>query len=326
MVEEKKDVAIPEIKQLQILDQVFSKGEIIDVLNDIESLGRQMEVGGQTSYQNKFFVLNPVEFPEGTSGKSRQAIFESAVRVDVLKGNLFEYKKMLGEMKILRAKMFRAEKKLEEVTKNGDIADVMEAEGEMDILTAEIRQKELALENLQAKSKHVLRSIIDFYGEYKTNEEICNNLGFITADHWNTLEVEDHYWKTVNARKVQKAASYAALGMNQQLGDSLPLQNNLDVKEVAMIRDTTLQQLGAIPQAGAPAAAITSQGVPNTVDRGTGSELKSTEWVLSLKDGTLVPSSSCEFKVGGQCNFRPTIKSVCTLANCKSLGLTKDKM
>jgi hypothetical protein len=325
MVDEKKDVIIPEIKQLQILDQAFSKTEIIDVLNDIESLGRQMEVGGQTSYQNKFFVLNPVEFPEGTSGKSRQAIFEGAVRVDVLKGNLFEYKKMLGEMKILQAKMIRANKKLVNANSTKIEEDILEAEGEMDILISETRQKELALENVQAKSKHVLRSIIDFYGEYKVNEELCNKLGFVTAENWNTLEVEDHYWKTVNSRKVQKAAAYAALGMNQQLGDSLPLQNSLDVQEVAMIRDTTLQQLGVVPPTqGGPA--ITDQSIPETVDRGIGVALKSTEWVLTLKDGTLVPSSSCEFKVGGQCNFRPTIKSVCTIANCRSLGLAKDKM
>jgi len=328
-MDEKKDVVIPEIKQLQILDQVFSKEEIVNTLNDIERLGREMEVGGQTSYQNKFFVLNPVEFPEGTSGKSRQAVFESAVRVDVLKGNLFEYKKMCGEMKILNAKMIRAQKKYDEAVKSGEEADILEAEGEIEILTSEIRQKELALENVQAKSKHVLRSIVDFYNEYQVNEQLCNELGFETSKDWNKLEVEDHYWRSVNNRKVQKAAAYAALGMNQQLGDSLPLQNNLNVQEIAFVRDKTLQELGvpiAGPQ-GQQAIEASSSGIPEVVRRGGPSVPPQSKdvWELTLNKKDIIMSTECPHKQGNECAFRPKIRGLCSHTYCIHLGLAIQK-
>lgn len=323
-MDEKKDVVIPEIKQLKILDQVFSKEEIVNTLNDIERLGREMEVGGQTSYQNKFFVLNPVEFPEGTSGKSRQAVFESAVRVDVLKGNLFEYKKMCGEMKILNARMIRAQKKYDEAVKNGDEADILEAEGEVEILTSEIRQKELALENVQAKSKHVLRSIVDFYNEYQVNEKLCNDLGFDTAKDWNKLEVEDHYWRSVNSRKVQKAAAYAALGMNQQLGDSLPLQNNLNVQEIAFVRDKTLQELGVLPSG--TSSTQPNSNVPDVVQRGGPSTKASINkdkdiWELSLNNKDIIRNIECPHKQGNECAFRPKVRGICSHTYCIHLGL-----
>ena len=239
MNEENKElIPTPEIDQFGELNKKLANEEIRETLKKIEIISRKMEVGQQTSYQNRFFVLNPVEFPEGTSGKSRQAIFEAAVRIDVLKGHLFEHKKINGEMKTIEAKLMRAKKKLN----SDDEADKLEAEGEIIIAEAEYRQKELSLEAIESKANNILRQIDDFWDEFNKNEELCMKRGF-NYENWNNLEVEDDYWNTVNDRKIQKAAAYSLLGMGQQLGDSLPLQNNLDPSRVEFVKQKTIERI-----------------------------------------------------------------------------------
>ena len=220
------------------LDKDALTAEAIEILETIEKLGRELEVGGQTSYQNKFFVLNPVEFPQGTSGKSRQAIFEGAVRVDQLKGCLGDLYKTEGEIKVCQARIIRAQRKMG----SADEADKLEGEGELIIAETELKQKEMALDGIRGRAKHMLRCVFDFYGEFVKNEVDCEKLGFTVHD-WNKLEVEDHYWRSVNDMKIAKAATYAALGMNQQTGDSLPFQHNLNIGRVLEVRDGVMKSL-----------------------------------------------------------------------------------
>ena len=245
-----------EIIEFSKLDKEFSTEEALKILDEVERLGRELEVGGQTSYQNKFFVLNPVEFPQGTSGKSRQAIFEGAVRVDQLKGSLADLYKTEGEIKVCQARILRAQRKM----RNDDEADQLEGEGELIIAETELKQKERALEGIRSKAKHMLRCTFDFYGEFVKNEVDCEKLGFNVHD-WNKLEVEDHYWRSVNDMKVAKAASYAALGMNQQTGDSLPFQHNLNIGRVLEVRDSVMKSL-APPQNTPPGSGETLEKDP----------------------------------------------------------------
>lgn len=300
-----------EIRQLDILGEKFTEEEILETLETIDSISKQMEVGGQTTFQNKFFVLNPIEFPEGTSGKSRQAIFEAAVRVDVLKGHLFDYKKTQGEMKIIYARILRAKKKL---TCEDEI-ETLEAEGELEIAQAEYRQKEIALENLKAKSIHVLRSIYDFWGEFNINEELCKKIGFEWKD-WNKLEVEEHYWTTVNDRKVQKAATYSALGMSQQLGDSLPLQNHLEVNlnRVEHVKKKSMEEISRQMEGNNQ---ITSDNNQQKIEQIENNK----SWIVSLPDGTMSASENCTYCDNGICKYKKPIIGKCSERYCFSLGL-----
>ncbi len=225
---------IREMKDLELLDDEFKKEEVMKKLQEITELSKEIEVGGQTSYQNKFFVLNEVEYPDGTSGKSRQAVFEASVRVDSLKGLVFDYHKTQGELKIEKAALIRAEDHLEKSKKKNNEADTLEAEGMVLICMANIRQKELSIEGLKGRTKHLLRSINDFDTEFQKNEELCKAQGFTVHD-WNNIEVEDHYWRTVNDKKIIKAKMYNLAKLSTEQGDSLPLQHKLDVGRVQQI-------------------------------------------------------------------------------------------
>lgn len=319
MAEENKElVPTPEIDQFGELNTKLANEEIRDTLKKIEIISRKMEVGQQTSYQNRFFVLNPVEFPEGTSGKSRQAIFEAAVRIDVLKGHLFEHKKINGEMKIIEAKLIRAKKKLE----SDDEADRLEAEGEIIIAEAEYRQKELSLEAIESKAKNVIRQIDDFWDEFNKNEEICVKRGF-SYENWNALEVEDDYWNTVNDRKIQKAAAYSMLGMGQQLGDSLPLQNNLDPNRVEFIKQKTVEKIQNI----IGTTQSVQEGAPQ-IETGDKNE-DSNSWAIELPDkqggwNSGPDGCACKFNKNGSCIYRSPIIGKCSKTYCFSLGLTKN--
>ena len=314
MSEGKELVPTPEIDQFGELHEKLANPEIIETLKKIELISRKMEVGQQTSYQNKFFVLNPVEFPEGTSGKSRQAIFESAVRVDVLKGHLFEHKKINGEMKIIEAKLIRAKRKMESV----DEADKIEGEGEVIIAEAEYRQKELALQSIEAKANQVLRQINDFYEEFATNEEICEKRGF-NYEHWNSMEVENDYWNTVNDRKIQKAAAYSMLGMGQQLGDSLPLQNNLDPNRIEFVKQKTIENIKAIT-----GSSNQTQETNKEVEDKSKPEEES--WIVHDDKGDSWKSgpngSHCQYNENSICVYRESIKGKCSKRYCYSLGLS----
>ena len=315
MSENKELVPTPEIDQFGELNEKLANPEIITTLKNIELISRRMEVGQQTTYQNKLFVLNPVEFPEGTSGKSRQAIFESAVRIDVLKGHLFEHKKINGEMKVIEAKLIRAKRKME----SKDEADQLEAEGEIIIAEAEYRQKELSLEAIEAKANNVLRQINDFYEEFIINEEICKKRGF-DYNNWNSMEVENDYWNTVNDRKIQKAAAYSMLGMGQQLGDSLPLQNNLDPNRIEFIKQKTIENIkGIIEQ---------SNQTPEEnkkIENKPKENIK--EWTIHLADGTTfnsgIDGEYCKFHKDGLCIYRDPLRGKCSKRYCSSIGLTK---
>jgi len=227
-----------EIKQFEYFGEQFTNKEVLDVLLKIDGIAKDMEVGGQTSYQNKFFVLNPVEFPEGTSGKSRQAAFEASVRVDNLKSLLFEYKAAMAEKKIIEARIMRAERKLQ----MEDPIDRLEGEGELELAELDMRKKDLSITAMMARSKHILRSVFDFYTEFENNEKICEQRGF-NYRAWNKLEVEHDYWAAVNDRKVQKAMAYAKLGMSQQLGDSLPFQNSLNIERIEKVKGLTSEAI-----------------------------------------------------------------------------------
>jgi hypothetical protein len=323
MSRNKEIVVIPEIDQLGELNEKLSNEEIKNTLKEIESIAKIIEVGQQTSYQNKLFVLNPVEFPEGTSGKSRQAIFEAAVRVDVLKGHLFEHKKINGEMKIIEAKLMRSKSKLSKakdyLCQTGDTsyeADMVEAEGEIIIAEAEYRQKELSLEAIESKANQVLRQINDFYEEFNINEELCKKRGF-DYSNWNQMEVENDYWNTVNDRKIQKAAAYSMLGMGQQLGDSLPLQNNLDPNRIEFVKRKTIENVKAITESA-------------TKPQETPKEIESEEeiWMVKIPNENEIWNSgiegkNCFFNRDGFCNYRDPFRGKCSKAYCLSIGLTK---
>lgn len=319
MNEENKElIPTPEIDQFGELNKKLANEEIRETLKKIEIISRKMEVGQQTSYQNRFFVLNPVEFPEGTSGKSRQAIFEAAVRIDVLKGHLFEHKKINGEMKTIEAKLMRAKKKLN----SDDEADKLEAEGEIIIAEAEYRQKELSLEAIESKANNILRQIDDFWDEFNKNEELCMKRGF-NYENWNNLEVEDDYWNTVNDRKIQKAAAYSLLGMGQQLGDSLPLQNNLDPNRVEFIKQKTIEKIQ-----GLIGSSEQVQEAPQKIEKRDQKE-DDKSWVVELPNdqgawNSGLNGSSCKFNKNGSCNYRNPIIGKCSKTYCFSLGLTKN--
>lgn len=212
-------------------------------------------------------------------------------------------------MKITKAKMLKAMKKLNEATEE---FDKLEAEGELEIAQAEYRQKEIALENLKAKSMHVLRSIYDFWGEFKTNEQLCAKLGFSWED-WNKLEVEEHYWTTVNDRKVQKAATYTALGMSQQLGDSLPLQNHLEtnLNRVDYVKKKTMEELTR--------QMSSKDQIPFNKETETPAQIEEVKnWLLKTGEG----NNLCKYRGdNGSCNFRPGIPALCTFTFCKSISM-----
>ena len=141
---EKKDLVKKEDKEIMeftYFGEQFSNKQVLDILQDIDTKGKELEVGGQTTYQNRFFVLNPVEFPEGSSHKSRQAVFEASVRVDNLKSLLFEYKKTIAEQKLIEIKKLKIKRKIENAT---DDLDKLEAEVELEMVEIEKRQKEIA--------------------------------------------------------------------------------------------------------------------------------------------------------------------------------------
>jgi hypothetical protein len=294
-----------EIKQLEKINEDFKKEELLGKLKEVEKLGRELAVGQQTSYQNRFFVLNDTEFPTGTSGKSRQAVFEAAVRVDSLKGLVFEYNKTIGEIKQEKANLMRAEEKLNDP--EASEADKLEAEGKIDVSKAEIRQKEIGLENMHERSKQLLRSMFDFYEEFEKNEEECKKLGFTCKD-WNRLEVEDHYWRTVNDKKVLKSKMYQLAGMSKEQGDSLPLQNRLDVGRVKQLDtavENEIKRLQEVPKDQE------NKNVPNNVD----------EWVVKINDEH-VDHKTCPHRDGkGRCMFRKDIPGACTFRYCYSLGM-----
>lgn len=316
MNEENKElIPTPEIDQFGELNKKLANEEIRETLKKIEIISRKMEVGQQTSYQNRFFVLNPVEFPEGTSGKSRQAIFEAAVRIDVLKGHLFEHKKINGEMKTIEAKLMRAKKKLN----SDDEADKLEAEGEIIIAEAEYRQKELSLEAIESKANNILRQIDDFWDEFNKNEELCMKRGF-NYENWNNLEVEDDYWNTVNDRKIQKAAAYSLLGMGQQLGDSLPLQNNLDPSRVEFVKQKTIERIQNFIRS--------EQDKEKFREIEKEDQKKNENWTIELPNNqgkwdSGVNGSSCKFNKNGSCTYRTPIIGKCSKTYCFSLGLIK---
>lgn len=298
-MEEKVD----EMKELALLDEEFSKEKIMNMLKELENLGREVEVGGQTSYQNLNFVLNKTEFPEGTSGNSRQAVFEGAVRVDSLKGLVFDYHKELGETKIKQAQIMRAEEKLN--NPKSTPADKLEAEGELQVAKAELRQKELALDGMKFKSKYLLRSINDFYQAYQMNEELCQKRGFSILD-WNKEEVEHDYWTTVNDRKLVKHEAYRLAALSKETGDSLPLQNTLDVRRVKAISDE-VQRVGL----SSPQPKISSRQM----------EELPTNWTISINgtEAVNVPDG-CPYRDGKKCTFRKAIIGMCDYLYCQSLG------
>jgi hypothetical protein len=257
MTKEKKEITVSpekEILEFTYFGEQFTDKQVLDTLLDIDRKGKEMEVGGQTTYQNRFFVLNPVEFPEGSSHKSRQAIFEASVRVDNLKSLLFEYKKAIAEQKIIEVKRIRKMhdiERIQEDVKHLDATeeekvylelDITEAEAELDILDLEKRQKEIALENIIARSKHTLRAIYDFHGEFVDNEKLCEKRGFTYKD-WNRLEVEHDAWMTINDRKVQKMVAYSRAGLTREGGDSLPLQNTLDPERIQQVKQVTIEAI-----------------------------------------------------------------------------------
>jgi len=298
------EAKVDEMKDLVLLNDEFKKESLMDKLKEIEDLGRELDVGGQTSYQNTNFVLNETEFPTGTSGKSRQAIFESCVRVDSLKGLVFDYHKTVGEIKIQRAKMLRAEEKL----KNADNkADKIEAEGEFEIARAELRQKELFIDGMKYKSEYLLRSINDFYQNYEKNEVECKKLGFTVHD-WNKMEVEDHYWRTVNDRKVIKHEMYRLAQLSKETGDSLPLQNQMDLGRIKAIGNTLNQEIQQ----------MTNKGISQI---GNDSENKDiVNWTINVGGKLINAPDDCPYKREKECTFRKEITGLCEYRYCLSLG------
>jgi len=316
VVGEKDKEDFDETRDLVLLNDDFKKEDIMEMVTELEDLGRKIEVGGQTSYQNRNFVLNPTEFPEGTVGKSRQAVFEGAVRVDSLKGLVFDYHKTLGEIKKCKAEMMRQE----EVMRHPDSspADVLEAEGAWEIARAELRQKELAVDGMQHRSKHLLRSIHDFHSAFKENEEITQKRGMGILD-WNKPEVEHDYWSQVNDRKVVKQLMYQQAELSKEGGDSLPFQNQLDVGRIKAIGtevgNATAARLGYMgPQAHEqdPRAIPNNGGIPQ-------SEMPAS-WTILIDGETLPAPNGCPFREGAKCTFRKQIVGMCDYLYCQSLG------
>lgn len=320
-------------KEVQLV--VTKEGEtetkgLKELLDEVATLAREIEVGGQTSYQNKFFVLNPVEYPDGTSGKSRQAIFEGAVRVENIKGQYLEYYKCEGEKKIAEAKILRAQSKIDSVGGKNDaesVATRLEGEGELTIAQAEFRQKELHMAGIASRAKHQLREVVDFYEEYRKNEIECAKKGFDIHD-WNTMEVEDDYWRTVNQRKVEKAMNYLALGFDHQTGDSLPLQHRINVDEIAHIKQRCLlemqRNMGGAPalEGGSPATGETKMIEDNTAP---------TAWTVLLKredtgEDIEISNIECPLKDSKNpmiCNAKHPVQGACSFRYCYALGGVK---
>lgn len=312
-----------EINELSKINESFKDENLLERLRKIEKLGKELEVGGQTSYQNRKFVLNEVEFPEGTSGKSRQAIFEAAVRVDSLRGLVFDYNKTIGEIKIAKAKVMKAEHDI----KNAETEwEKLQAEGEYDVSMTELRQKEQALFGMEQRSKHLLRSIHDFYEEFEINEEKCKQLGFDCHD-WNKMEVEDHYWRTVNDKKIIKQKMYMLGGLSKEGGDSLPLQNNLDVRRVKMIGSAVEEEARRMiesqnkPQQDNPYPRTEGEPGPN---RNSGQKMveEVKNWMVETNDKKFLRDDCPHRTENGKCKFRgEDIVGACTFRYCYSLGL-----
>lgn len=216
------------VKDLALLNDELKDSTLIETLNKIESISREMSVGGMTTFQRKEFVLNPTDYPPGTVEKSRQAIFEASVRVSGIKGSVFDFHKTTGEIDKAKARLMRAQsnlKKLQEMPLTDEVAaDLLEAQGEERIARYDLLAKEESLAGLKARSAHQLQEVKDFYEEFQKNEVYTAAKGMSYKD-WNTEKASLDYWGSVQDARIQKAMSYGAAGISQQQGDSLPFQN-----------------------------------------------------------------------------------------------------
>jgi len=323
IIDEKDDEEIDETRDLVLLNDDFKKKDIMGMVKELEDLGREIEVGGQTSYQNRNFVLNPTEFPEGTVGKSRQAVFEGAVRVDSLKGLVFDYYKTLGEIKQCKAQMLKQEAIMADPSK--EEWEKLEAEGAWEIARAELRQKDLAVEGMQHRSKHLLRSIHDFHSAFKENEEITEKRGMSVLD-WNKPDVEHDYWSQVNDRKVVKQLMYQQADLSKEGGDSLPFQNQLDVGRVKAIENevgnATAARLGHLgPQAHAQDPRSLPQG--QVVEQMAPQNEMPASWTISVEGVDVNAPNGCPVRDGKKCTFRKQITGMCDYLYCQSLGIVQ---
>jgi len=316
VVGEKETKDFDETRDLTLLNDDFKKEDIMNMVTELEDLGRKIEVGGQTSYQNRNFVLNPTEFPEGTVGKSRQAVFEGAVRVDSLKGLVFDYHKTLGEIKKCKAEMMKQESIMNNT--QSEPWEVLEAEGAWEIARAELRQKELAVEGMQHRSKHLLRSIHDFHSAFKENEEITQKRGMTVLD-WNKPEVEHDYWSQVNDRKVIKQLMYQQAALSKEGGDSLPFQNQLDVGRIKSIGNEVNETMAArLGYTGSDAHKTDPRAIPN--NGGIPQSEMPASWTINVEGEQISAPNGCPHRNGAKCTFRKVIDGMCDYLYCQSLG------
>jgi len=304
---------INEIDDLSFLDQEFSNDQVMDKIYKIDKLGKEIEIGGQTSYQNKYFVLNETEFPTGTIGKSRQAIFEACVRIDNLKNLVFEYHKTQGEIKIAKAKTIKTKQKLIQAktiakqpsikTQNEEI-DLLIAEGKYEIAIAKLRQKELTVDSLKSKAKHYLRCINDFYTEFEKNEKICKKQFNTSILDWNKEDVENQYWQTVNDKKLIKARLYQKSSLPKELGDGLPLQDNMNFKRIEMIDKALDEKI--------------NEDSNNALDE----KINEDSWVIVVDENflTKAPKNCPKYKKG----VCIQINRLCSIETCRSLGIVQE--
>jgi len=209
-------------KDLVLLTDELKDEELMNKILEIEKLGKVLRVGSMSSFQKQEFVLNPTEFVPGTTEKSRQSIFESAVRISNLRGGVYDYHKLTAEIKIETAKKLRAEKKLSNAQ---DEADKLEAEGEIQLAEVEIQRKTNELDSLKYKADAWLDDVKDFYVEFLKNEELLKQRGKSVLD-WNTHEEQVRYWSATTEAKLNKQLTYALMGRSTQEGDSLCYQNH----------------------------------------------------------------------------------------------------
>jgi len=314
-----------ETRDLVLLNDDFKKEDIMGMVKELEDLGRKIEVGGQTSYQNRNFVLNPTEFPEGTVGKSRQAVFEGAVRVDSLKGLVFDYHKTLGEIKKCKAEMMKQESIMNNT--QSEPWEVLEAEGAWEIARAELRQKELAVEGMQHRSKHLLRSIHDFHSAFKENEEITEKRGMSVLD-WNKPDVEHDYWSQVNDRKVIKQLMYQQADLSKEGGDSLPFQNRLDVGRVNAIKNEVGQQAARLGYLGPQAHEVDQRSLPQgkvmeQMSQDPPQSEMPASWTIEVEGVKVNAPNGCPVRDGKKCTFRKQITGMCDYLYCQSLGIVQ---
>jgi hypothetical protein len=212
-------------KDLILLTDELKDETLLGKILDIEKLGRELGVGGMSTFQRQEFVLNPVEFVQGTTERSRQAIFEASVRISNLRGGVYDFHKANAEIKLNTAKKIRWEKKLLDAN---DVADKMEAEAEIQLLEVEIQRKTAELEALKYKADFWITEVKDFYVSFLKNEEELKKRGVSVLD-WNTHAEQVRYWTETTNAKINKQLSYALMGRSQQEGDSLAMQNHTDV-------------------------------------------------------------------------------------------------